>query len=114
MPGILQYHQTMLFDGVRNGLLYRAIKKHVRPDTNFLYIGAGTGVWAIVSAKLGAKRVVAIEIKESRIPIIYKHALENRVADRIEIIHGDSNDVKNRGRFDVVVCEIFGQAALGP
>jgi SAM-dependent methyltransferase len=113
IPGILLYHQTMLADGVRNRLLYKAVKQHVTSNTSFLDIGAGTGVWAILAAKLGAKRVVAIEIEECLIPIIYKHAQENGVADRIEIIHANSNDVKIRGKFDVIVSELFGGDALG-
>ena len=113
LPGILHYHQTMLMDGVRNKLLFEAIKKHVTSETSFLDIGAGTGVWAILAAKLGAKRVVAVEIEESLIPIIFRHAQENGVADKIEIIHGNSDDVKIRGRFDVIVSELFGHDALG-
>lgn len=113
IPSTLQYHQLMLADELRNKLLYRAIKQSVRPDTNFLDIGAGSGVWAILAAKLGAKRVVAVEIEECLIPIIYKHAQENGVADRIEIIHGNSNDVKLKGKFDVIVSELFGGDALG-
>ena len=113
VPGVLQYHQNMLSDGLRNELLYEAIKRHVNDDTSFLDIGAGTGVWAILAAKLGAKRVVAVEIEECLIPIIYKHAQENGVADSIEIIHGDSDHVKLRGKFDVIVSELFGQDALG-
>ncbi len=113
LPGILQYHQKMLADGVRNKLLHQAIKSCVFEDTNFLDVGAGTGVWAIIAAKLGAKRVVAIEIEESLIPIIFRHAQENGVANKIEIIHGNSDDVKIRGKFDVIVSELFGSDALG-
>ncbi len=113
LPSVLQYHQLMLADGVRNKLLYQAIKAHVTEETNFLDVGAGTGVWAILAAKLGAKRVVAIEIEESLIPMIFKHAKENGVAQRIEIIHGNSDDVKIRGKFDVIVSELFGGDALG-
>lgn len=113
LPGLLNYHQLMLSDGVRNELLYRALQQHVTPETNFLDIGAGTGVWAILAAKLGAKRVVAIEIEEPLIPIIYKHAQENKVAHKIEIIHGNSDHVKIRGKFDLIVSELFGQDALG-
>lgn len=113
VPGVLQYHQLMLQDEVRNELLYKAIKQCVGKDTSFLDVGAGTGVWAILAAKLGAKRVVAIEIEECLIPIIYKHAQENGVADRIEIIHGSSDDMKLRGKFDVIVSELFGSDALG-
>ena len=102
----------MLGDLVRNRLLYQAIKQSVTVDTSFLDVGAGTGVWATVAAKLGAKRVVAIEIEECLIPVIYKHAQENGVADLIEIVHANSNDVRIRGRFDVIVSEIFGRDAI--
>jgi SAM-dependent methyltransferase len=113
LPGILQYHETMLSDGVRNKLLNKAIKRHINDKTSFLDIGAGTGVWSILAAKLGAKRVVAVEIEEALIPIIFKHAQENGVADKIEIFHGDSNDVKLKGKFDVIVSELFGGDAIG-
>ena len=113
IPGVLNYHALMLSDGLRNRLLYKAIKQNVNSETNFLDVGAGAGVWAILAAKLGAKRVVAVEIEECLIPIIYKHAQENGVADRIEIVHGNSNDVKLKGRFDVIVSELFGGDALG-
>lgn len=113
MPGVLLYHNLMLGDGVRNKLLARAIKKTVSQNTSFLDIGAGTGVWAILAAKLGATRVVAVEIEECLIPFIHKHAQENGVADRIEIIHGKSDDVKIKGKFDVIVSELFGGDAFG-
>ena len=113
LPGLLHYHQSMLSDGLRNSLLYEAIKTHVTEETNFLDIGAGTGVWAILAAKLGAKRVVAIEIEEALIPLIFRHAQENGVANKIEIIHANSDHVKIRGKFDVIVSELFGQDALG-
>jgi SAM-dependent methyltransferase len=113
MPGVLHYHNMMLADGVRNKLLARAIRQSVNSDTSFLDIGAGTGVWAILAAKLGAKRVVAVEIEECLIPFIHKHAQENSVAHLIEIIHGRSNDVKIKGKFDVIVSELFGGDAFG-
>jgi len=113
LPVLLHYHQMMLADGVRNKQLHKAIKQNVTSETNFLDIGAGTGVWAILAAMLGAKRVVAVEIEECLIPIIYKHAQENGVADKIEIIHANSNDVKIRGKFDVIVSELFGNDAIG-
>ena len=114
LPVSLHYHQTMLSDGVRNKLLSEAIEANVSSDTAFLDIGAGTGVWAILAAKLGARRVVAVEIEETLIPIIHKHAQENGVADKIEIIHGDIDDVRLRGKFDVIVSEVFGADAFFP
>ena len=113
IAGLLEYHRVMLSDEPRNVLLAEAIRQTVTSDTAFLDIGAGSGAWAIYAATLGAKRVVAVEIEEALIPIIYKHAAENGVADRIEIIHGDCKDVEIDGRFDVIVSELFGHNALG-
>lgn len=104
----------MLADGVRNSLLARAVERYVTPEMSFLDVGTGTGIWAILAAKLGAKRVVAVEIEECLIPIIYKHAQENGVADRVEIIHGRSDDVEIKGKFNVIVSELFGGDAFGP
>lgn len=113
IQGVLPYHRKMLADNVRNKLLYEAIRKNVDGETKFLDVGAGTGIWAIVAAKLGAKRVVAVEIEESLIPIIFRLAQENGVADKIEIIHAHSNDFKIRGKFNLIVSEIFGADAFG-
>ena len=103
----------MLSDGPRNRALRESIEKLVTADTNFLDVGAGTGVWAILAAKLGAKRVVAVEIEESLIPLIHKHAQENGVADKIEIIHGNIDDVQLNGKFDLIVAEFFGVDVYG-
>ncbi len=113
IPGVLQYHHLMLSDGVRNAMLAKVIEQCVTEETSFLDVGAGTGVWAIMAAKLGAKRVVAVEVEECLIPFIHKHAQENGVAHLIEIIHGRSDDVKIRGKFDVIVSELFGADAFG-
>lgn len=113
LPEVLRYHQVMLADGARNRMLSAAIAASVTPETSFLDVGAGTGVWAILAAKLGAKRVVAVESEECLIPVIFKHAVENGVGDRIEIIHARSNDAKIKGKFDVIVAELFGGNALG-
>lgn len=113
LPSVIGFHETMLADGVRNALLTRAITNRVSAGTRFLDVGSGAGTWAILAAKLGARRVVAIEMQEALIPLIFKHAQENGVADRIEIIHGRSDDVRLRGRFDVIVSELFGSSAYG-
>ena len=113
LPEVLAYHARMLSDGPRNRALRESIEKLVTSDTNFLDVGAGTGVWAILAAKLGAKRVVAVEIEEPLIPLIHKHAQENGVADRIEIIHGNIDDVDLDGKFDLIVAEFFGSDVYG-
>lgn len=113
VPRLLRDHQRMLSDKLRNDLLFKAIKQHVSGETRFLDIGAGTGVWAILAALLGAKRVVAVELEECLIPIIHQFALENGVADKVEIIHADSDDLRLPEKFDVIVSELFGADVYG-
>jgi SAM-dependent methyltransferase len=113
LQGVIHYHARMLADPVRNALLRRAIEKTLKPGMDFLDVGAGSGVWAILAAKLGAKRVVAVELEEALIPMIFKHAQENGVANKIEIVHGNVDDVKIKGRFDVIVSELFSNNAFG-
>lgn len=113
LPSLLQYHQNMLSDDVRNRLLANAIKRALKPGMSVIDIGTGTGTWAILAAKLGASRVVAVEAEEALIPIIYELAVENGVADQIEIIHGRSDDIRLKGKFDIIVCELFDGDAFG-
>lgn len=113
LPETLAYHSKILSDGPRVDALRRAVEMYVRPSTRFLDVGSGTGVWAILAAKLGAARVTAVEMEESLIPVIYKLAQENGVADRVEIIHGNIDDVILDERFDVIVGELFADDVFG-
>ena len=113
LPEVLRYHQKMLGDATRNRALRDAITAHVTPQTDFLDVGSGTGVWAILAAQLGARRVVAIEQDEALAAILHRQARENGVGDRIEIVRGNVDDVRLRGRFTLMVCELFGAGALG-
>ena len=104
----------MLLDQNRNLAIKAALEKYLDPTKSFLDVGSGTGVWAIYAAMLGAARVVAVESEEALIPIIFKHAQENGVADRVEIVHGNVNDFEVGGdRFDLILSELFSTDVYG-
>ena len=105
---LLQSHETLLSDRNRNRSFYRALKSSVTKESSVLDIGAGTGIWTIAAAKLGAKRVVAIEQDPLLIGLIKKVAKDNGVADRIEVIEGDSRQVRLAREFDLVISETIG------
>jgi protein arginine N-methyltransferase 1 len=104
----LEYHERMLSDVARNRPFYNALKKRVTAGMTVLDIGSGTGVWAVFAAKLGAKKVVAVEKEELLIPIIENLVKENRVQDRVEVVEGDSREIKLKGKFDLIVSETIG------
>ncbi|MGB7207586.1 MAG: 50S ribosomal protein L11 methyltransferase [Pyrinomonadaceae bacterium] len=109
---ILPYHQTLLRDEARNVAFYAALKRHVTSETRVLDIGSGTGVWAVMAAKLGAKSVTAIEADSTMIPVIHGHIRANGVGDKVKVIHGNSVEVELDHKCDVIVSETIGNQAF--
>lgn len=72
-----------------------------------LDVGTGSGILSIAAVKLGAKRVTAIDIEPSVIPVARKNASLNGVQDRITFIAGDILDVPPEPRYDLIACNIL-------
>ena len=53
-------------------------------------IGAGSAVLSICAAKLGATKVVAVEIDEDAIGNAEENVIANGVEDRVHVIQGDA------------------------
>jgi protein arginine N-methyltransferase 1 len=109
---IFRAHQPLLDDGVRNRAFFAALKKRITPDSVVVDIGSGTGIWAIAAAMAGARKVVAIEKDPLLTAVIDNLAKENRVHDRIEIIRGDSREVRLDREFDVLISETIGNTGF--
>jgi len=56
-------------------------------------LGAGSAVLAIAAAKLGARRVAAIELDEEAIGNAEENVARNDVADRVTVIQGDAAEL---------------------
>ncbi len=84
----------------------------MRPGSTVLDLGAGTGVWAVAAARLGARRVVAVEREAVLVPVIEALARESGVADRVEVVRADARRVRLPRVFDVVVSEMVGNEAF--
>jgi 2-polyprenyl-3-methyl-5-hydroxy-6-metoxy-1,4-benzoquinol methylase len=105
---IFRAHEPLLSDTNRNRAFYRALEEHITPDSTVLDIGTGTGIWAIVAARLGAKRVVAVEKDEMLIPIVKSLTRENGVEGKVEVVKTDSRELKLGERFDCIISETIG------
>ncbi len=78
-------------------------------DTNLkgkdvLDMGCGTGVLAILAAKMGAKKVTAIDNYLFAWENTRENAVRNQVLD-MQVLHGDASLLSNM-RFDVVIANI--------
>ncbi len=67
--------------------------------------GCGTGVLAILAARLGAARVVAVDIERPAWENTIENAARNGAADRLVAIHGSLEDVPP-GAYDLVLANI--------
>ncbi len=112
LAGALAYQQVMLGDARRNRAFERALRSRVRPGATVLDLGAGTGVWAVTAARLGARRVVAVEREAVLVPVIEALAREAGVSDRVEVVRADARRVRLRREFDVVVGELVGSGGF--
>ncbi|MCX8117591.1 MAG: 50S ribosomal protein L11 methyltransferase [Desulfobacterota bacterium] len=78
----------------------------IRRDEKVLDLGCGSGLFSIVSAKLGAKEVVAVDIDPKALEATALNAKLNGVAARIQIKGGSWFEPlkENLDRFDVVIA----------
>ena len=68
----------------------RLLHDVVRPGDTVADLGAGSAVLAIAAARLGAARVVAIELDPDAIGNAEENVERNQVADRVSVIEGDA------------------------
>lgn len=84
------YHTAMLNDVVRNDAFYEALSKVIIPSSIVVDMGAGSGLLSLMAAKLGAKKVFAIE-RKSFCETITKEVIQMYDRnDSIELICDDS------------------------
>jgi protein arginine N-methyltransferase 1 len=98
---------AMIADRVRMDGFARALRQAVEPGSIVIDIGTGTGIFALLACRFGAKRVYAIEPADA-IQIAREIAKANGCADRIEFIQAKSTDVTLPERADVIVSDIGG------
>lgn len=84
-------------------LSLRAVRPLVHPQCDLLDVGCGTGVIAVMAARLGARRVRAIDVASAAVEATRHNADLNGVT--IEVDARPLQDVD--GAFDVVVANIL-------
>ena len=70
-----------------------------------LDMGSGTGVLAIVAAKLGAESVLAVEIDDMAEESVRENIVLNEVADKVTSVCGDAAAIEGE-KFDIVLANI--------
>lgn len=112
-----QWHVPMMNEQKRNNAYFHALKSAIAPESDVFEIGTGSGLLAMMAAKLGAKRVTTCEA----VPLIAKTAqrivTDNGYEASVKVIAKRSADVKVGEdlpqKADILVSEIFSSELLG-
>lgn len=107
----LDVHKLMLSDKVRTLAYKNAIlnSKDKFQDKVVMDVGAGTGILSIFCTQAGAKKVYAVEASDM-VKITKEVIIENKLEDKIEIIHSKVEDIdpSTIEKVDVIVSEWMG------
>ena len=109
--GDIELQRRMVADRARTSAFAEAIREVVEAGDVVLDVGCGTGVLAMLAARAGAGRVVAVDqsgIVQSAANLV-KH---NGLADQVEVLRGPVAELELDARVDVLVSEWLGNFAL--
>jgi type I protein arginine methyltransferase len=97
----------MMTDSIRMEAYDAAMKRAIEPGMVVLDIGTGTGIHALMAARLGAKHVYAVEPADS-VELAPEIARKNGLGDRITFMRGLSTQIEIPERADVVISDLHG------
>lgn len=92
-------------------LCLEALEKYVFDSAEVIDVGCGSGILAIVSLLLGAKKAVGVDIDENAVKTAKENAKINNVEEKLEFVCGDLTE-KIEGKYDIVVANIVADAII--
>lgn len=91
-------------------LCVEALEDLVQPGTRVLDLGTGTGILALVAAKLGAADILAVDNDVNAVAVARRNARANAVAHQIRVLHGSLAEVGEP--YDLVVANILAHVII--
>lgn len=89
-----------------------ALEKYLKKDQKVFDVGCGSGILSIAGVKLGAKKVIAVDLDKKCVEVTLKNAKLNKVEDKIEVYEGNLLDVVE-GSADLIVSNIIAEIIAG-
>ena len=84
----------------------RQLEKLVKPGMTVFDVGTGSGILSIISAKLGAKNIQAVDYDDSVLKIVEENLEQNNVQDTISVAQSDL--MQNvHGKAELVIANII-------
>lgn len=111
------WHVPMMNDRIRNDAYYQALRNAVTPGAHVLEIGTGSGLLAMMAARLGARRVTTCETVAEIADAARRIVEDNGCSPPVTVISKQSTklvvgeDMDERA--DLLVSEILSSEFLG-
>ncbi|MDD4169729.1 MAG: 50S ribosomal protein L11 methyltransferase [Desulfotomaculaceae bacterium] len=93
-------------------LCLRLLEKYLHSGATVYDVGTGSGILAIAAAKLGARRVVAVDVDEVACQVASGNVEKNQVAGLVQVVQGNLLDLVE-GKADLVVANIIASVITG-
>ncbi len=83
----------------------KALERHVSEDSTVFDIGTGSGILSIAAAKLGAEKVIGVDLDPVAVVSAKQNVSYNNL-NNIEILYGDLMEVV-KGKANIVIANIM-------
>lgn len=101
----IKAYGEMIGDNVRMDAYVRALRLAVKPGSVVLDIGTGTGIFALLACRLGARRVFAVEPGDA-IQVAREIASANGCTESIEFFQALSTEISLPEPADVIISDL--------
>jgi len=81
-------------------LCLEVVEAYARPDETVIDVGCGSGILSIAAVKLGARRVLGVDIDRAAVKATRQNAEANEIASRIEVGVGSVDEIR-KGMFSL-------------
>jgi predicted RNA methylase/Fe-S-cluster containining protein len=96
-----------LIDKKRTNHISRVIKRVIKKGDIVIDAGAGTGIFSIVAAKAGAKKVYAVEYDKNLWDTLDKNFQQNGYKNKIKLVKQNAKSVHFKEKADIIICEMI-------
>jgi len=87
------------------------LEAHVGPGEHWIDLGCGSGILSVVAARLGAARVLALDVDPDAAVVARQMSRSNGVGQRVAVVEGSLSSARE-GAWDGVVANIAGSFFL--
>jgi ribosomal protein L11 methyltransferase len=87
------------------------LEKYMKTGDRIADVGCGTGILAIIAAKLGARHVTAVDIDDIAVRVTRENCTQNRVQEVVSALQGVLEDIPKE-KVEIVVANIIANVII--